>query len=841
MFDKEALSRIKINKMLELAGWRLLDTDKLHKNIICEATVRMLKNTKNADYLLLDIYNRPIAVIEAKAPNIEPLSAKIQVRKYAEEIKTPFAYLSNGDKHYFWNIEHGNPDIIATFHSVDELMEMRDGLNKEATPSYIKVWNYVIDENCLAELKHPNFMQSELFMSNRTRSKFLKENKLKILRGYQLDAIKSVQQSAKGGSTRFLLEMATGTGKTLTCSGLITLFLQTKSARRVLFLVDRIELEQQSLKAFNETFDNGDVFTCSIFKDDREGWIKSDIVISTVQTLCKNERYIKIFSPSDFDLVIVDEAHRSISGDARKIFEYFVGYKIGLTATPKNFFRGIDADKLKVNNVYKYEERILRDTYITFGCEPGKPTYSFTLKEGVRMKILNNPFAIDARTKMTVQLFSKEGLIIEVGKTDEEEQEEVYEKLFKRKDYEKKLFSENTNISFCKAFIKEAKRDPISGEIGKTIVYCVSQKHASKITNILNKIAHEYFPDKYKSDFAVQITSDAIKNCKDIKDYPSKFNDEGNNLGGKSKWLEDYDTCKTRICVTVAMMTTGYDCKDLLNIVLMRPILSPSEFIQIKGRGTRIFDFEYKDIILKKDNFYLFDFFANCEYFEVDFKYDKPLNITPVDDGKPNKQGVEIAKETIELNDDDPLHYIKGAQVDDNGMRVDRDFYNMNEVNYTMSKDYELKVAVHNKEWNIVVKIIENKYLIDPKFRMLSKEHIGQQLKLERIPSWQEFVELVFGLRHYLKTRTELLEEAVEKCITAFNVEEIKRINIRKLVDAYVISEQVRDAIDNRRYAYLDSSGIFTFEEFKQLGSYGKDIAVNIKKLIPEELLRSAS
>ena len=192
---------------------------------------------------------------------------------------------------------------------------------------------------------------------------------------------------------------------------------------------------------------------------------------------------------------------------------------------------------------------------------------------------------VDARTEITTQLLSDEGYAVITNEEDETE-----EQYFAR-DFEKKFFSDETNRMFCKTFLENAKRDPLTGEIGKTILFAVSRNHAAKITQILNEFAELIFPGKYNSDFALQITSD-IPNA---QQYTINF--QNNNLSGKTTFLESYKSSKTRVCVTVGMMTTGYDCQDLLNVVLMRPIFSPTDFVQIKGRGTRKFTFELRENI----------------------------------------------------------------------------------------------------------------------------------------------------------------------------------------------------------------------------------------------------
>ena len=160
--------------------------------------------------------------------------------------------------------------------------------------------------------------------------------------------------------------MATGTGKTLISAAVIKLFLKSGNAKRILFLVDRLELEDQAWKNFVRILKND--YTCVIYKENRDNWRKAEVVVSTVQSLSFNSKYKKLFSPTDFDLIISDEAHRSIGGNSRAVFEYFVGYKLGLTATPKDYLKNIDPQKLSEKDPRAWERRQLLDTYQTFGC-----------------------------------------------------------------------------------------------------------------------------------------------------------------------------------------------------------------------------------------------------------------------------------------------------------------------------------------------------------------------------------------------------------------------------------------------------------------------------------------
>jgi type I restriction enzyme, R subunit len=369
--------------------------------------------------------------------------------------------------------------------------------------------------------------------------------------------------------------MATGTGKTLLSAAIAKLYLRTENATRILFLVDRLELEKQAERNFRDYLANDGIQTV-VYKLRRQDWKQAQVVVTTIQSLAARNRFLTEFAPTDFQLIISDEAHRTISGNNRAIFEYFVGAKLGLTATPKDYLKGVNTADPQ-HDPREYERRLLLDTYRTFGCEDGRPTFRYSLTQAVQHEppYLVNPTTFDARTEITTQMLSDEGYAITVPASEEGEETEL---VFGKKDYEKKFFSDETNLSFVRCFLDNAKRDPLTDEIGKTIFFAVSRRHATKVAQVLNEEATRRWPKEYGegSTFALQVTSDIPGAQQMTIDFAN------NNLSGKSKWREnefrDYNTSRTRVCVTVGMMTTGYDCEDILDVVLARPCRRRTSF-----------------------------------------------------------------------------------------------------------------------------------------------------------------------------------------------------------------------------------------------------------------------
>ncbi len=811
--SKEAKARIKINKLLEEAGWRFFDSEEGKANILLENKTKLTQTdidefgenyekTQNGfiDYLLLDDKGFPLIVLEAKREEINPLTAKEQARRYAQTNNCRFIILSNGNLHYFWDLQRGNPNIISKFPKPEAVIGYT-----EFNPKPESLINEIVEKDYIVKTQKYDYASDPRYIDDKQREAFIDENKLRFLRDYQIKAIKRIQEEVKTGKDRFLFEMATGTGKTLTAAAAIKLFLRTGNARRVLFLVDRLELENQAYNAFKEYLKTD--YKCCIYKENRDEWRQAEIVVSTVQSFLFKNKYKRVFAPNDFDLVISDEAHRSIGGNSRAVFEYFIGYKLGLTATPKDYLKKVNANELSEKDPRELERRMLLDTYTTFGCEDGKPTFQYSLLDGVKGHYLVNPYIVDARTEITTQLICEQGYIVEI--IDDEGVETST--TFSHKDFEKKLFSENTNNIFCKTFLENAYRDPVTGEIGKTIVFCVSQNHATKIAHILNKLADKMFPNKYQSDFAMQVTS-IIPDAQQMT-----INFTNNRLGGKGNFSDLYQTSKTRVCVTVGMMTTGYDCPDLLNVCLMRPIFSPTDFIQIKGRGTRKYNFKNKEVLkdlrlienitpetLEKKKFKLFDFFANCEFFEEKFNYDEILKL-PVKSNKAKGSGEVVDYNTDEYNSTmpDPLISIKVKEVGEEGMKIDRMYFEQFEDK--VKEDEQIKELVLQKDFEAIEQYIINNIFDKPE-EYYDINKLRNSVKIDRRLSLKEIIEKIFGFIPYFKTKDELLDEEFDKFDSRYLPNEEYFSYAKDFFKSYITDTEFRDIIENKKYALLNTN-----------------------------------
>lgn len=456
----------------------------------------------------------------------------------------------------------------------------------------------------------------------------------------------------------------------------------------------------------------------------------------------------------------------------------------------------------------------------------GEPTFRYSLLDGVRDEYLINPVVVDARTNITTRILSEKGFVAAIAKEAEADAEnngpEKSEQRFVTKDFERTFFSEPTNRLFCETLLQNALRDPISDEIGKTLVFAVSQNHAAKLAQMLNEIADRMFPGKYQSDFAVQVTSQIAG----AQQYTLNFTD--NKLMGAGNFLEAYKTSKARICVTVGMMTTGYDCPDILNLALMRPVYSPSEFVQIKGRGTRrhnflkqLHDAELKveltdSPLVEKTRYKLFDFFAVCEYFEAKFDYDEVLKLPPVGDGEPRERETGRVVTTGGFYENvapDELTRLGEQRIGLEGMRVDRMLFQKFET--TVTEDAGLQAIVADERWEQAVQYVTDNLLDRPE-EFFTLDKLRRAAGVDRRLGLREILEKAFGRIMRFKTKEELLDEEFEKFLLTNPIQEADAVAaMRYFFKAYVTDKRLQQTLDSRRIADLNTNPAFSMADFR--------------------------
>lgn len=339
------------------------------------------------------------------------------------------------------------------------------------------------------------------------------------------------------------------------------------------------------------------------------------------------------------------------------------------------------------------------------------------------------------------------------------------------------------------------------------------------------------FPRKYQSDFSVQITS----SVSDAQQFSINF--ANNNLCGCGNFIPEYKTSKARVCVTVGMMTTGYDCTDILNIGLFRPIFSPTDFIQIKGRGTRKHDFleDLFDETIRagvaqpeKTAFKLFDFFANCEYFETEFNYDEVLRL-PRLTGKPRDEeggtGPVVYEGTYEHLGTDILSSVLEETVGYEGMKIDRMFFERFEE--IVREDTFIADAVEAGQWDLVIDYVNRKVFDKPE-EYYSLDKLRKAAAVDRRITLREILEKVFGLIPRFKSKDELLEEEFAKFVADHVPEQPSEIPaIKHYFKAYITNGRVRDIIDHRQFTDLTTNPIFSMRDYR-------DVPDSFRTLVPE-------
>ena len=564
----------------------------------------------------------------------------------------------------------------------------------------------------------------------------------------------------------------------------------------MLFIVDRIELAKQTMEDFAVVLPE---FRPVVFKTARRSGelLGASVVVATIQSLMTDRRYREEFTPFYFDLVINDEAHRSIYGNAREVVQFFQATRIGLTATPKAYLKNINVEELAAENPKALEARELRDTYHYFGCKPGFPTFRYDIIDAVKDPegpFLCLPKIFDLRSDITTKALEESGWAVVVNEQEEN---------FRIQDLERKIFTPARNRLMCEAFLKEAQRDP-AGNLGKSIVFAVNQDHATALTKIL---------DDLQPGSAITITSrikDASVIAKDFRD-------------GKRP---------ERIAVSVDMLSTGYNCRDLLNIGLMRPIFSPTEYIQIKGRGTRLFTFRIDHTEYEKKNFFLLDFCAVAEYFEETYDYTVPLKL-PQDRNAKEKGGTyprggdggQVLHDGLRgggTTETPPREIPTWQGIDSmvsreirvvgpNGEKVDVMTFRGSferDLNEFAERDPEFKDAIEAEDDDAVETIMNERFYHRPHMFYSPDKLVISYGVPAPTPA---FVYNAVG-RKPLPTRDAIVADTVDSIAARFNL----RYNEQKWLDA-TAQLLAEDSCSLERFLRGDMT-IFTASQFNQLG-----------------------
>lgn len=408
-------------------------------------------------------------------------------------------------------------------------------------------------------------------------------------RDYQIRAIRAVLEGIEKKQRHFLLVMATGTGKTRTCIALADALMRASHAERVLFLVDRIALREQALAAFKEHLPNEPRWPNTgekLISKDRRIYIAT---YPTMLNIIRDDQ--QLLSPHFFDFIFVDESHRSIYNTYGEVLDYYGAITLGLTATPTDL--------------------IDHNTFELFQCEDGLPTFAYTYDEAVNnvppylcnfqvMKIQTR-FQIEGISKRTISLEDQKKLILE-GK-------EVEEINFEGTQLEKEVTNKGTNTLIVREFMEECIKDANGVLPEKTIFFCTSKAHARRMEEVFDKL----YP-QYAGELAKVLVSD------DPRVY------------GKGGLLDQFtNNDMPRVAISVDMLDTGIDVREIVNLVFAKPVYSYTKFWQMIGRGTRLLESKKpKPWCLEKDVFLILDCWDNFEYFKLNPKGKTPAAQLPL-------------------------------------------------------------------------------------------------------------------------------------------------------------------------------------------------------------------
>jgi type I restriction enzyme R subunit len=546
--SNEAFSRAKIDAQLKDIGWTLTDGVSVHFEYL-------LPDGTKVDYLLCDRHGRALAVVEAKRASINPVEAEGQALHYAKLAEVPFIFLSNGEEIWFWDhASEAHPHPVQTLFAQADLERRVASRTLRRDPMDIPIDNKIAG------------------------------------RDYQKDCINAICQAINQGQRKMLVEMATGTGKTRTAAALIKRLFEANRVTRVLFLVDRITLANQTVdEAFTDYLSEYPAYVLKRgrFQDQKR------ITVTTLQSMINIYRD---YSAGYFDLIITDECHRSIYGKWSGVLKYFDGIQVGLTATPCKVPQRV-LDKLADQE----DAAFVRDTLRFF--ELDEPTFRYTLKQAISEGHLVPYHIYHAQTVKTASTDGFEVRREELPWDTMTEEERVeWEALFAGRDsisvdpnaLERKFTIPERNRAMVREFrqvIEQGYRGPDGRHRyaldGKTIVFAVTKRHAETLAQMLD----QEFADR-KPDPAVRYADFVVSGL--------SGEDDTSDAGTRIKRFKREKF--PQIMVSVNMLDTGFDYPDVVNLIMARFTKSAILYQQMRGRGAR------KGVTVTKPVFTLFDF-----------------------------------------------------------------------------------------------------------------------------------------------------------------------------------------------------------------------------------------
>ena len=538
-YNEEQTRDYFIDLLLNEAGWSLDKKDDR------EYEVSGMPNNQGigfVDYVLWGNDGKPLAVVEAKRTRRDARVGQQQAKLYADCLEAQFGrrpviYYTNGYEHWFWDDKNASPRPVQGFHKRDEL---------------------------------------ELLMQRRSSRHSLAAveiNKAIVERSYQHQAIRSITEAIEQhNQRRSLVVMATGSGKTRTVIALVDMLMRAGWVKRVLFLADRVSLVKQASREFGKHLPNVQVVNLLDGAD-----VEGRVYVSTYQTMLNQinstDSTVKKFGIGYFDLIIVDEAHRSIYSKYGAIFNYFDSYLVGLTATPK--------------------DEVDRNTYNLFQMQNGVPTYAYSLDDAIDAGYLVPPKAISVPVH-----FPREGIKYDELSEDEKQQWDELEwgengppEEVDPAAMNQWLFNQDTVDQVIRHMMTRGQKVASGDRIGKTIIFAKNNLHAEFIAERFNI----NYP-QYKGEMARVITYQT--------EYAQSLIDDFSN---KDK--------APHIAISVDMLDTGIDVPEVLNLVFFKRVRSKTKFWQMIGRGTRL----CKDLFAPNEDkkfFYILDYCQNLEYFK---------------------------------------------------------------------------------------------------------------------------------------------------------------------------------------------------------------------------------